>query len=74
LYSDDEIEKIFKGIDIDGNGAVHYFEFLAASMEAHGFINEERLADAFDTLDADGSRDYVGQRSAGYSCKEDESL
>lgn len=55
LYSDDEIEKIFKGMDIDGNGAVHYFEFLAASMEAHGFINEERLADAFDTLDADGS-------------------
>jgi calcium-dependent protein kinase len=56
LYSDDEIKKIFKGMDIDGNGAVHYFEFLAASMEAHGFINEERLADAFDTLDADGSR------------------
>ena len=55
VYSDDELERIFKGMDIDGSGAVHYFEFLAASMEAHGFINEQQLADAFDRLDADDS-------------------
>ena len=55
LYTDDEIERIFKGMDIDGSGTVHYFEFLAASMEAHGFINEQQLADAFDRLDVDDS-------------------
>ena len=55
VYTDDEIERIFKGMDIDGSGTVHYFEFLAASMEAHGFINEHQLADAFDRLDADDS-------------------
>jgi calcium-dependent protein kinase len=55
LYTDAELERIFKGMDIDGNGTVHYFEFLAASMEAHGFINEQQIADAFDRLDADDS-------------------
>ena len=55
MYSDDEIERIFMGMDVDGSGTVHYFEFLAASMEAHGFINEQQLADAFDRLDVDDS-------------------
>ena len=55
LYTDAELDNIFKGMDIDDNGAVHYFEFLAASMEAHGFINEQKIADAFDRLDADDS-------------------
>ncbi|KAI2489558.1 serine/threonine kinase [Fragilaria crotonensis] len=64
LYTDDEIERIFRGMDIDGSGTVHYFEFLAASMEAHGFINEQQLADAFDRIideedmDADRQVDY----------------
>lgn len=41
-YSDDEIQAMFHGIDIDGTGKVHYIEFLAATMEAHGAIDEER--------------------------------
>jgi calcium-dependent protein kinase len=55
MYSDEELEAMFKGIDVDGSGQVQYFEFLAASIEAHGYINEERLAEAFDRLDSDDS-------------------
>lgn len=32
-----------------------YTEFLAATLEAHGYIEEERIAAAFDRLDSDDS-------------------
>jgi calcium-dependent protein kinase len=54
-YSDEEIENLFHGIDIDGTGKVHYIEFVAATIEAHGAIDEERLAEAFDRIDSDDS-------------------
>jgi len=54
-YSEDELEKLFMGIDIDGTGRVHYSEFLAATIESHGSIDEERLAEAFDRIDSDDS-------------------
>lgn len=52
-YSDEDLEKLFKGIDIDGSGKVHYSEFLAATLESVGSIDEERLAEAFDRIDID---------------------
>lgn len=54
-YSLEEIESMFHGIDVDGTGKVHYIEFLAATIEAHGAIDEERLAEAFDRIDSDDS-------------------
>jgi EF-hand domain pair len=41
--------------DLDGTGKIRYTEFLAATIEAHGVISEERLAEAFDRLDSDDS-------------------
>lgn len=41
--------------DIDGSGRIRYTEFLAATMELHGAIREELLAEAFDRLDSDDS-------------------
>jgi hypothetical protein len=41
--------------DLDGSGSIRYTEFLAATIEAQGAINEERLAEAFDRIDADDS-------------------
>ena len=41
-YSDEEIIDMFRGIDVDGTGKVHYIEFLAATIEAHDSIDEER--------------------------------
>jgi len=41
--------------DIGSTGYIEYTEFLAATIEVHGAINEERLAEAFDRLDSDDS-------------------
>ena len=54
-YSEADLESMFNAIDIDGTGVIHYSEFLAASIEAHGSIDEERIAEAFDLLDNDDS-------------------
>ena len=40
---------------MDGTGRIRYTEFIAATIEAHGLISEERLAEAFDRLDSDDS-------------------
>jgi calcium-dependent protein kinase len=49
-YTEEEMEALFAGMDVDGTGSVHYTEFLAATMEAHGSIEEDRIADAFDRI------------------------
>lgn len=54
-YSEPELLELYNSIDVDGNGTVHYMEFLAATMEAHGSLDEERLAEAFDRIDDDDS-------------------
>ena len=51
----DEIESIFRGMDVDESGKIGYTEFLAATVEAHGVAKEEELLEAFDRLDADDS-------------------
>mmetsp|Transcript_28057 Transcript_28057/g.61129 ORF Transcript_28057/g.61129 Transcript_28057/m.61129 type:complete len:734 (+) Transcript_28057:58-2259(+) len=54
-YGEAEVEKMFAACDLDGTGIIHYTEFLAATIEAHGAINEEALAEAFDRMDSDDS-------------------
>jgi len=49
------MQEIFDNVDIDSSGKIHYTEFLAATLEAQGHIEEERLAEAFDRLDSDDS-------------------
>ena len=39
--------------DVNGNGHIDYTEFLAATIETQGKIEEERLADAFNRFDQD---------------------
>jgi hypothetical protein len=40
---------------VNKNGKIMYTEFLAATIEAHGHIEEARIAEAFDRLDSDDS-------------------
>jgi len=54
-YSDEDYWDIFDAIDIDGSGVIRYTEFLAATIEAAGWISEERLAEAFDRVDHDNT-------------------
>ena len=53
--SDEEIESLFRSIDLDGSKLIHFTEFLAATLEARGVIVEQRLAEAFDRIDSDDS-------------------
>ncbi len=68
-YSDEDVEELFRTVDVGADGEIYYLEFLAATLEAHGRITEERLAEAFDRIDSDDSgmiskknlRDLLGQ-------------
>lgn len=33
-----EVDRIFAGVDMDESGSLHYMEFLAATIEARGYI------------------------------------
>lgn len=41
--------------DVDHSGQIQYTEFIAATLEARGYLEEERIAEAFQTMDHDGS-------------------
>lgn len=53
--TESELDEIFKVIDVNDNGLIDYIEFLAATIETQGQIEEERLHDAFDRFDQDES-------------------
>jgi len=71
-YSDDEIETIFRKVDVNQTNVINYTEFLAASLETQGSIEEYRLSEAFDQMDSDDSgyisrenlRDLLGKHSS----------
>ena len=52
-FTEENYRDLFDTVDVDGTGLIRYTEFLAASLEATGWIDEERLAEAFDRLDSD---------------------
>jgi len=54
------IEKLFKGIDVDKTGLIHYHEFLAAVVESQGLVTMDNLADAFNRIDTDG-KGYISK-------------
>ncbi|KAL3935780.1 MAG: hypothetical protein SGBAC_008769 [Bacillariaceae sp.] len=54
-HSEEDLERMFQAVDLDGSGRIRYTEFLAATIEARGAISEERLAEAFDRIDCDDS-------------------
>jgi len=54
-YSETEIKQMFDSIDINQNGHIMYTEFIAAALEAQGQLDEDRIAEAFDRFDCDGS-------------------
>lgn len=54
-FSDEEIREMFDSIDINKNGHIMYTEFIAASLEAQGQLDVDRIAEAFNRFDADGT-------------------
>ena len=53
LGLDTKATGVFKSLDHDGSGQVHYHEFLAATIEAEGLLDPETLQDTFDRMDHD---------------------
>ena len=51
---DEQIEQVFKAIDYDGTGEIHYAEFLAALIESQSLNTLDRLEDTFDRIDRHG--------------------
>lgn len=54
-YTDDELKAMFTAIDIDNCNRISYLEFLAATIEARGTIDEERILETFERLDSNDS-------------------
>jgi len=53
--SPQEVEEMFKEMDVSGIEEVNYTEFLAATMYQRIRIDEDRLHHAFETFDKDGN-------------------
>ncbi|CAM9788263.1 unnamed protein product, partial [Ascophyllum nodosum] len=51
----EEVDRVFGAVDMDNSGLLHYMEFLAATVEARGYIEEENLKEAFERLDVDST-------------------
>ena len=51
----EELMKILRAADTDGNGQINYSEFLAATMNQQMYAREEYLQVSFNMLDQDGS-------------------
>ena len=49
--SSDELEDLFQKLDVNCNGEILYTEFLAATLEAEGELEEGQLQEAFDLID-----------------------
>lgn len=41
--NEEEVDKMFKNIDIDGNGAIDYTEFVMATMNEKNLVTNEKL-------------------------------
>jgi calcium-dependent protein kinase len=57
MYGDmaeDEVDKIMKLADLDGNGEIEYSEWVVATMDKHNLLTDEKLKAAFNLFDRDG--------------------
>ncbi len=51
----DDVEKIFKNLDTNGDGLINYSEFLAATVDRKKALTMQNLQFAFHHFDVDGS-------------------
>jgi Ca2+-binding EF-hand superfamily protein len=52
--SEDELEDLFDKVDMNRNHAITYTEFIAASLEAEGELEEAHIQEAFDLISSNG--------------------
>lgn len=75
--SEETVDAMFKAVDIDGNGAIDYTEFVMATMNEKDLITNDKLRAAFRLFDKDGngaiSPDEI-KEALGIGDKDDENL
>jgi Ca2+-binding EF-hand superfamily protein len=54
-FSDEELEDLFTKLDVNNNKEIMYTEFLAATLEVSGELEEAQIKEAFEILDEDAS-------------------
>lgn len=52
-YSEGDIDRIFKAVDVNGDGSISWTEFLGATIETRGKVANEEFVEAFKHLDCD---------------------
>jgi calcium-dependent protein kinase len=54
-FAEDEVDKIMRTADIDGSGEIDYSEWLVATVNKKSLVSDEKLRNAFEFFDKDGS-------------------
>ena len=52
--SEVELDDLYKKLDINNNGGITYTEFIAATLETGGELEEHQLREAFDLISSNG--------------------
>lgn len=55
IMTQDELEKMFKAVDLDNSGYIEYQEFVTAAINQKEMTTNENLLTAFKMFDKDGS-------------------
>ena len=53
--TEEQVDAMFKAVDLDGNNCIYYTEFVMATMNEKDLISNEKLKAAFRLFDKDGS-------------------
>ena len=53
--NEEDVDKMIKNVDIDGNGCIEYTEFVMATMNEKNMVTNDKLQAAFKMFDKDGS-------------------
>jgi len=54
-YKEESLREMFLELDLDNSGMISYTEFVAATLETQGRIEEDKIAEAFNRIDDDGT-------------------
>ena len=60
--SEEELNELFTDLDINCNGEILYTEFIAATLEADGELEDAALREAFDLIDTD-HKGYITRKN-----------
>jgi Ca2+-binding EF-hand superfamily protein len=52
---EEEVERIFDLVDLNGNGVIDYSEFISSASSVNQLISDKQMKAAFKAFDLDGS-------------------